>query len=102
MSKHRPARTPADSRALANRLGYYRTPNAARSVFELAISGMPFVALWVLMWAVLDAGYWVGLPLAVPAAGFLVRLFMIQHDCGHGAFFRRRRATDWVGASSVC
>jgi omega-6 fatty acid desaturase (delta-12 desaturase) len=35
--------------------------------------------------------------LAVPTAGFLVRLFMIQHDCGHGAFFRTRRANDWVG-----
>jgi len=33
----------------------------------------------------------------VPAAGFLVRLFMIQHDCGHGAFFRQREANDWVG-----
>jgi Fatty acid desaturase len=43
------------------------------------------------------AGYWVGLLLAVPAAGFLVRLFMIQHDCGHGSFFHRRRANDWVG-----
>jgi omega-6 fatty acid desaturase (delta-12 desaturase) len=35
--------------------------------------------------------------LAVPAAGFLVRLFMIQHDCGHGSFFRNRLANDWVG-----
>src|SRR5258707_2820129 len=35
--------------------------------------------------------------LAIPAAGFLVRLFMIQHDCGHGAFFRHRLANDWVG-----
>jgi hypothetical protein len=33
----------------------------------------------------------------VPAAGFLVRLFMIQHDCGHGAFFRQRVVNDWVG-----
>ena len=43
------------------------------------------------MWATLDLGYWLCLLLAVPAAGFLVRLFMIQHDCGHGAFFHRRR-----------
>ena len=48
-------------------------------------------------WAALDAGYWAGLALALPAAGLLVRLFMIQHDCGHGAFFRRRAANDWVG-----
>ena len=51
---------------------------------------MPLVALWVLIWAVLDVSYWLSLLLAVPAAGFLVRLFMIQHDCSHGAFFRHR------------
>ena len=53
--------------------------------------------MWWLTWAALDAGYWAGLVLALPAAGLLVRLFMIQHDCGHGAFFRRRAANDWVG-----
>ena len=50
-----------------------------------------------LTWVLLDAGYWTALLLAIPAAGFLVRLFMIQHDCGHGSFFRRRSANDWVG-----
>jgi len=49
------------------------------------------------MWAALYFGYWIGLLLVVPAAGFLVRLFMIQHDCGHGSFFRGRLANDWVG-----
>ena len=49
------------------------------------------------MWATLDRSYWLCLLLAVPAAGFLVRLFMIQHDCGHGAFFRHRLTNDWVG-----
>lgn len=57
----------------------------------------PFILLWLLMWLLLDVGYWTTLLLAVPAAGFLVRLFLIQHDCGHGAFFRRRFANDWVG-----
>ena len=41
--------------------------------------------------------WWLSLLLAIPAAGFLVRLFMIQHDCGHGSFFRHRMANDWVG-----
>jgi omega-6 fatty acid desaturase (delta-12 desaturase) len=49
------------------------------------------------MWAALSFGYWLCLLLSVPAAGFLVRLFMIQHDCGHGSFFRHRAANDWVG-----
>jgi len=49
------------------------------------------------MWLALDAGYWLCLLRAVPAAGFLVRLFMIQHYCGHGAFFPHRLANDWLG-----
>jgi omega-6 fatty acid desaturase (delta-12 desaturase) len=45
----------------------------------------------------LQYGYWLTLLLAVPAAGLVVRLFMIQHDCGHGAFFRSRAANDMIG-----
>ena len=78
-------------------LASYREPNAARSVFELMITAVPFALLWALIWAALDAGYWIGLLLAVPAAGLVVRLFMIQHDCGHGSFFHRRSVNDWVG-----
>ena len=40
---------------------------------------------------------WAGLLLTVPAGAFLLRLFLIQHDCGHGSFFPRRRANQWVG-----
>ena len=56
------------------------------------------MSLWALAWFACYFGFWwLSLILAVPAAGFLVRLFMIQHDCGHGAFFRHRLANDWVG-----
>lgn len=75
----------------------YREADPVRSVIEILISAIPFALLWVLMWASLSLTYWLTLLLAFPAAGFLVRLFMIQHDCGHGAFFRNRRANDWVG-----
>ncbi len=78
-------------------LARYRAPSLLRSMVELGITAGPFVLLWLLIWATLDLGYWLSLLLAVPAAGFLVRLFMIQHDCGHGAFFRRRLTNDWVG-----
>src|SRR5262245_16941560 len=78
-------------------LARYREPSHSRSVIELLITAGPFVLLWILMLAALGLGYWLCLLLAVPAAGFLVRLFMIQHDCGHGAFFRHRLANDWVG-----
>jgi omega-6 fatty acid desaturase (delta-12 desaturase) len=78
-------------------LAAYREPSAARSLLELAITAGPFVLLWIAAWAALGLGYWVSILIGVPAAGFLVRLFMIQHDCGHGSFFRRRRTNDWVG-----
>ncbi|HSM28135.1 MAG TPA: fatty acid desaturase [Thioalkalivibrio sp.] len=89
--------TTVDPRALQRALAAYREPRLARSVFELVITVIPFGLFWFLTWASVNAGYWLGLLLAVPAAGFLVRLFMIQHDCGHGSFFPSRRANDWVG-----
>jgi omega-6 fatty acid desaturase (delta-12 desaturase) len=76
----------------------YREPNLLRSIFELGITFAPLAALWTLMWLFYSFGlWWLSLLLAVPAAGFLVRLFMIQHDCGHGAFFRHKLANDWIG-----
>jgi acyl-lipid omega-6 desaturase (Delta-12 desaturase) len=87
-----------DARNWTQILAHYRSPNDARSIFEIAVTLVPLAALWALAWAALHFGYWwLSLLLAVPAAGFLVRLFMIQHDCGHGAFFRHRLANDWVG-----
>ncbi len=86
-----------EARQLAMDLAIYRGANRKRSLFELTVTIAPFVLLWILMWLSLDWSYWVCLLLAVPTAGFLVRLFMIQHDCGHGAFFRRRATNDWVG-----
>jgi acyl-lipid omega-6 desaturase (Delta-12 desaturase) len=82
--------------SLHQRPDRWQHPTTCRSSSKTACTWWG-VHRWVLMWAALSTGYWVGLLLAVPAAGFLVRLFMIQHDCGHGSFFRRRRANDWVG-----
>ncbi len=86
-----------DLRALAQSLARYRQPNHGRSVIEVLITVVPFVLLWLAMWFSLQVGYGLYLLLAVPTAGFLVRLFMIQHDCGHGSFFRHRLVNDWVG-----
>src|SRR5262249_56220455 len=55
------------------------------------------VWVWIVRGALVVRGEGFVPLLAVPAAGFLVRLFMIQHDCGHGAFFHHRLANDWVG-----
>jgi omega-6 fatty acid desaturase (delta-12 desaturase) len=86
-----------DARAWTQILARYRQPSTGRSLVEIAITIVPLAALWVLAWATLDVGYWLALPLAIAAAGFLVRLFAIQHDCSHGAFFRHRLANDWIG-----
>jgi omega-6 fatty acid desaturase (delta-12 desaturase) len=87
-----------DARRWSHALLRYREPSHWRSAIEIAISFGPLAALWAVMWLSYSFGFWwVTLLLAVPAAGFLVRLFMIQHDCGHGAFFRHRLANDWIG-----
>ncbi len=86
-----------DARTLTQVFARYREPHHGRSVVELLVTAVPLVALWVAMWFALHLGYGLYLLLSVPAGGFLVRLFMIQHDCGHGAFFRHRLANDWVG-----
>ena len=79
-------------------LAAYRKPSHLRSMLEIAITFGAFVGLWALAWTAYYFGWWwLSLLLAVPAAGFLVRLFMIQHDCGHGAFFRQRLANDLIG-----
>lgn len=83
--------------AWLKRLAPFREPDPRRSVAEIAVSALPLAALWLAMWLSLDLSYALTLLLAVPAAGFLVRLFMIQHDCGHGSLFRQRRINDWVG-----
>lgn len=84
-------------RRLTNALSQYRAASSARSVFELVATLVPFVLLWAIMITALRAGYWGGLVLVVPEAALLVRLFIIQHDCGHGSFFPSRLANDWVG-----
>ena len=89
--------TPASARNLAVALRHYCKPSNKRGVIEIIITALPLAALWVAMWLLLDVSIWLSLALTIPAAGFLVRLFLIQHDCGHGSFFDNRQANDWVG-----
>jgi acyl-lipid omega-6 desaturase (Delta-12 desaturase) len=83
--------------AWLKRLMPYRTPNTGRGLFEIGVTIVPLAVLWGLSWWAVANGHWWGLLLTIPAAGFLLRLFMIQHDCGHGAFFGKRQLDDWVG-----
>ncbi len=87
-----------DARCWTQILSRYREPSHARSILELAVTAVPLAALWLASWLAFSLGHtWASLLIAVPAAGFLVRLFMIQHDCGHGNFFSNRWANDWIG-----
>ena len=88
---------PPAARDLLKALARYREPDHLRSVLELTVTGVSFVVLWGAAWWALSIGYWLTLALSVPAAAFLLRLFLIKHDCGHGAFFRRGVLNDWVG-----
>jgi acyl-lipid omega-6 desaturase (Delta-12 desaturase) len=90
-----------DTRALAVRLSPLLKAygaNTKRSLLQLALTIIPFFALLIIM-AVAAAQhiYWLSLLLAAPTAGLLVRLFIFQHDCGHGAYFPSRTANDILG-----
>lgn len=89
--------SPLDARALLKQLAPYRQPRTGRSLGELVVTAVPFFLLWALAALAIRAGYLAGLLLTIPAGLFLLRLFLIQHDCGHGAFFGRRSSNDWTG-----
>ncbi|KAE9629621.1 fatty acid desaturase [Parasedimentitalea maritima] len=78
-------------------LAKYREPNQWRSAFELSVTVGPFVLLWALAWWSMSISYWLTLAISCVNALFLLRLFTIQHDCGHGSFFKNRFVSDWVG-----
>ena len=78
----------------------YEAPSARRSWGQIANTILPYFALLYAMYLALDVSYWITLALAVPAAGFLVRSFIICHDCGHGSFFKSRRINRTVGLLS--
>ncbi len=78
-------------------VGAYRHPDIKRSVGEIIVTAVPFALLWAATYAAYQVSFWLALLVAVPAGGFLTRLFLIQHDCGHGAFFKKRATNDWVG-----
>lgn len=78
-------------------LAAYREPDGRRSTIELVITAVPFLAIAIAAMFSIKLGLWWALVLIIPATAFLVRLFMIQHDCGHGNLFRRRAINNWIG-----
>jgi omega-6 fatty acid desaturase (delta-12 desaturase) len=86
-----------DLRRLRKTIADYARPDTRRAVLQLLNTALPFCALVGAMLYAIELGAWWAICLALPAAALLVRLFMIQHDCGHGSFLRSRRANDMVG-----
>jgi len=75
----------------------YQQPDTRKSFWQLANTILPYIALWAFMFLSLGVSYWLTLALSIPTAGFMVRSFIIFHDCGHGSFFKSRRANEIAG-----
>ena len=85
------------AKALRKRLACYAKPDAGRAVRQIVVTtGLLATSMALLFWG-LAQGFWPALLCALPAAFFLVRLFIIQHDCGHGSYFRSPRLNNAVG-----
>lgn len=89
-----PPATPSHWKAIVAR---FQRPSRAKASWQLLNTLVPYALLWVAMVYVLSVSYWLVLPLAVLAAGFLARIFIIFHDCGHGSFFKSQAANRTFG-----
>ncbi len=79
------------------RLAPFKGADVGRSVRQLTVTLGVYFALWAAMVWSLQVGYWLTLIIAVPAAGFMMRVFLIQHDCGHGSYLKSRKRADLLG-----
>jgi omega-6 fatty acid desaturase (delta-12 desaturase) len=75
----------------------YQNPDALRSWWQVVNTLVPYISLLVLMTLSLQVSYWLTLLLSIPTAGFMIRTFIIFHDCGHGSFFRSKRLNTIMG-----
>ena len=75
----------------------YQTPNVKKATVQIFNSFLPFLALWVAMYFSLEVSYWLTLGLGFLNAFFLVRIFIIQHDCGHQSFLKSRKVNNILG-----
>lgn len=85
------------NKSLIKLISNYKIPSVKSSVWQLINTLVPYIGLWFLMAWAITISYWLVLPLTILAAGFTVRLFIIFHDCGHGAFFKSKRTNEIVG-----
>ncbi|MGZ8921159.1 MAG: fatty acid desaturase [Limisphaerales bacterium] len=75
----------------------YQQSSTWRALWQVTNTFVPYAALWVVMYYALAISWWLVVPLAVLAGGFLIRIFIIFHDCGHGSFFKSQKANNVMG-----
>jgi omega-6 fatty acid desaturase (delta-12 desaturase) len=80
-------------------LAPYARPRLGRSLVDIATSLVPYLGLLVAMYFLLDVSYLLVLAVSIPAAGFLVRTYILFHDCAHGSFLPWSKANEWLGAT---
>ncbi|MEM7780949.1 MAG: fatty acid desaturase [Pseudomonadota bacterium] len=93
------SRTAIDSSRLVKSLVAFRKPSARRSWYELAVTFLPFIVVVAIMMFGVTKSYYSALLLTPLSGLLLLRMFIIQHDCGHGAFMPSKRSNDWIGRS---
>jgi len=86
-----------DKKKLRQIVSQYAVPDIWRSLWQISNTLIPYVALFYLMLRSVAVSYWLTLALSIPTAGFMVRTFIIFHDCGHGSFFKSRKANTILG-----
>ena len=91
-----PARR-ADVAAWKEIVAQYQKPSVCRALWQTVNTLGPYLVLWYLMSRSLAVSWWLAVPLAILAGGFMLRIFIIFHDCGHGSFFESRRANNILG-----
>jgi omega-6 fatty acid desaturase (delta-12 desaturase) len=92
-----PAKPRADNEAWKQVVLKYQKPSTWRALWQIIDTIVPYAALWYVMYICRSISWWLVIPTAVFAGVLLVRVFIIFHDCGHGSFFKSRRANDLVG-----
>jgi acyl-lipid omega-6 desaturase (Delta-12 desaturase) len=75
----------------------FQQPSTPRALWQIVNTLVPMAVLWYLMYLSHSISWWLTVPLAILAGAFLVRIFIIFHDCGHGSFFKSRLANDITG-----
>src|SRR5688500_14380993 len=97
ISQNNEATPPTGTAVWKEIVANYQQSSTWRALWQVANTFIPYAALWYFMYLSLAISWWLTVPLAILAGGFLVRIFIIFHDCGHGSFFKSQRSNNIFG-----